>query len=485
MTIDLTTPSAATDTFGTDRPAAALRGLATGGVHLPGDPGYDAARLPWNVAVDQRPAAVAYPRTAAEVGAVVRVAAEPGLRVAPQSTGHNAGPLAAQGLDDVVVVRTCAMNAVDRRPGLRHRPGRGRRALGAGRRRGRRPRPGRAARLLPRRRHRRLLARRRHRLVRPQAGPGHQQPHRGRARHRRRLAGPRRRRPRTRSSSGRSAEAAATSASSPRWSSGCTPSRRRTPGCCCGTSSTPRRCCAPGPRGRRTRRTRSPPSFRVMQTCRRCPSCRTFLRGRELVLIDGAVLGSDDAGRSCSATCGRCVPRWTPSAGCRRSRWSGCTWTRRARRPFVSDSRCSARSPTPAVDAFLEQVGPGAQTSLLMAELRQLGGALGRPHEGGGVLATSTRSSSPSPARSPPTPEMGAQGHADAVRLSAALAPWPTARQYLNFAENPSTPATAYADGVWTPAQGHPVARWTRTASSPPTTRSRAPSRTTPSPRES
>ena len=45
-------------------------------MHLPGDPGYDAARLPWNVAVDQRPAAVAVPRTAAEVATVVRVAAE-------------------------------------------------------------------------------------------------------------------------------------------------------------------------------------------------------------------------------------------------------------------------------------------------------------------------------------------------------------------------------------------------------------------------
>src|SRR6478752_6787445 len=106
MTIELD----ATSVSGTDHPAAdALRGLLAGRVHLPGDPGYDAARTPWNFAVDQRPAAVALPRTAAEVGAIVRVAPEAGLRVAPQSTGHNAGPLAAQGLDDVVVVRTSEM----------------------------------------------------------------------------------------------------------------------------------------------------------------------------------------------------------------------------------------------------------------------------------------------------------------------------------------------------------------------------------------
>ena len=68
MTIDLTTPSAATDTFAPTGPPPPCAACATGGVHLPGDPGYDAARLPWNVAVDQRPAAVAYPATAAEVG---------------------------------------------------------------------------------------------------------------------------------------------------------------------------------------------------------------------------------------------------------------------------------------------------------------------------------------------------------------------------------------------------------------------------------
>lgn len=75
------------------QPAETLRGLCVGRVHLPGDPGYDAARLPWNVAVDQRPAAVAIPRSAEEVAEVVRAAAATGLRIAPQSTGHAAAAL--------------------------------------------------------------------------------------------------------------------------------------------------------------------------------------------------------------------------------------------------------------------------------------------------------------------------------------------------------------------------------------------------------
>jgi FAD/FMN-containing dehydrogenase len=86
---------------------AALRGLCGGAVHLPGDPGYDLARTPWNTAVDQRPAAVAYPADPAEVAAVVRAARATGLRVAPQGTGHHAGALGP--LDDVVLLRTAAM----------------------------------------------------------------------------------------------------------------------------------------------------------------------------------------------------------------------------------------------------------------------------------------------------------------------------------------------------------------------------------------
>ncbi|MFZ0529279.1 MAG: FAD-binding protein, partial [Propionicimonas sp.] len=83
--------------------ADALRGLLDGRVFLPGDPGYDAARTPWNVAVDQRPAAVAVPTSTDEVVEIVQAAAAAGLRVVPQSTGHNAGPLAGRTGDAVLL----------------------------------------------------------------------------------------------------------------------------------------------------------------------------------------------------------------------------------------------------------------------------------------------------------------------------------------------------------------------------------------------
>ncbi|QAY70835.1 FAD-binding oxidoreductase [Xylanimonas protaetiae] len=90
---------------------AALAAATT--VHLPSDLGYDDARTPWNLAVDQRPAAVAEPADAAEVAAVVRTARAAGLRVAPQSTGHSAAALAAHGLDDVLLLRLHRLRGVE------------------------------------------------------------------------------------------------------------------------------------------------------------------------------------------------------------------------------------------------------------------------------------------------------------------------------------------------------------------------------------
>ncbi|MQW74745.1 FAD-binding protein [Nocardioides sp. dk4132] len=94
----------------TSNTAAALRGLCE--IHLPDDPGYDDARRPWNLSVDQRPAAVAVPSTTREVQALVAAATAAGLRIAPQNAGHGAAALAADGLDDVVVLRLSGLSDV-------------------------------------------------------------------------------------------------------------------------------------------------------------------------------------------------------------------------------------------------------------------------------------------------------------------------------------------------------------------------------------
>jgi hypothetical protein len=78
----------------------------------PDDSGWDAARQAWNLAVDQRPAAVALPRSADDIVAIVNFARDHGLRVAPQGTGHNANPLKYQ-LANSILLKTEQMRAVE------------------------------------------------------------------------------------------------------------------------------------------------------------------------------------------------------------------------------------------------------------------------------------------------------------------------------------------------------------------------------------
>ena len=88
----------------------ALRALTAATV-LPGEDGWDHARSPWNVAVDQRPLAVAVPASASEVVDVVRFARDHGLALAPQSTGH--GALPRDDLEGAILVRTSGMEGVE------------------------------------------------------------------------------------------------------------------------------------------------------------------------------------------------------------------------------------------------------------------------------------------------------------------------------------------------------------------------------------
>jgi hypothetical protein len=76
---------------------------------LPDDHRFDEARRAWNLAVDQRPAAVAFPGSPEDVAAVL-LAHEQGLRIAAQGTGHNARPLGA--LQDTILLKTERMRGV-------------------------------------------------------------------------------------------------------------------------------------------------------------------------------------------------------------------------------------------------------------------------------------------------------------------------------------------------------------------------------------
>ena len=425
-----------------------LRPLAEGTtLHLPGDAGYDAARVAWNLAVDQRPAAVALPRTAAEVAQVVRAASAAGLRVAPQSTGHNAGPLAAQGLDDVVLVRMSGMDLVVADP-----------ARGIVRAEG-------GALWEPA-----VVAAAAHSSAvlhgsSPDVGITGYSLGGGIGWFARKLG--------LATNSVTAVELVTADGSLVRadaannaelfWA-------LRGGGGSFGVvtaiefrmypietayagfllwdiehaEKVLREWAAWAPSAPDEITT----AFRVMRLPE-MPDLPDFLRGREIAIIDGAVLGSDDRGRELLGDLRVLRPEIDTFDRVDAASLVRLHMDPEGGAPVVSDTAMLGEFPEAALDAFLAEVGPGAETPLLLAELRQAGGALARPAVGGGALTYLDADFVMFAAAMAMDAESGAAGYAAANRLSAALAPYANGRQYLNFAEHPVDVASAYSDPAW------------------------------------
>ncbi|MGY1616650.1 FAD-binding oxidoreductase [Geodermatophilus sp. SYSU D00691] len=105
-----TTLDTVVDDLTVDAPFDVLDAVITGSVHQPGEAGYAAHVTPWNLAVPLHPAAVVAARTAEDVAAAVRFAGAFGLTAGVQGTGHGAIPgiaghllVSTRDLDEVTV----------------------------------------------------------------------------------------------------------------------------------------------------------------------------------------------------------------------------------------------------------------------------------------------------------------------------------------------------------------------------------------------
>ena len=85
--------------------------IAPASLIRPGDEGYDEARQAFNLTVNQRPVLVGRPADEFDVIELVRYARDVGLKVAPQRTGHNAGPIDWR--KPAMLLRTDAMRSVE------------------------------------------------------------------------------------------------------------------------------------------------------------------------------------------------------------------------------------------------------------------------------------------------------------------------------------------------------------------------------------
>ena len=117
--------------------------------------------------------------------------------------------------------------------------------------------------------------------------------------------------------------------------------------------------------------------------------------------------------------------------------------------PAVSAHAMLSELPEEAIAALLGEVGPGADTSLLFAELRHLGGAVARPAVGGGAASHLVDPYAMYSVAIAATPELAERGQREAHRLAETLAPWSSGAAYLNFAEEPVDARIGFPDGAW------------------------------------
>ena len=417
-------------------------------IHLPGDPGYDAARTPWNVAVQLQPAAVAYPTTPREVSHVVSAAREAGLRIAPQSTGHNANPLAQKRLDDVVLLKTSKMTQLSINPETRIARVEG------------------GSVWLPVVEAAGVLGLAALHGSSPDVGVAGYSLGGGIFMYARKLG--------MAANSLTAVELVLADGSHVRadreqntdlfWAlrggggsfgvvtalefqlypiesayAGMLVWDRKD------AEKVLRRWAdwAPGAPEEITT------SFRIL-SLPPLPDIPEPFRGRQLTVIDGAVLGSDERGAELIAGLRELRPELDTFGRMPASALSRLHMDPEGPTPSVGDSAMLGSLPDAAVDAFLAEMGPGSTSSLLAGEIRQLGGQLSRPHANGGALDRLDAEFLLFGAAIAATPEMGRQGHADAVRLTHdVMGPWSNGRQYLNFAETTVDPRTAFATDSW------------------------------------
>jgi FAD/FMN-containing dehydrogenase len=425
--------------------AAALRGLCAGAIHLPGDPGYDEARMPWNVSIDQRPAAVAYPATADEVSEVVRAAAAAGLRVAPQGTGHNAGPLGP--LDDVVLLRTSAMTEVTIDPQRRiARVGAGVLWLDV------------------------VEAAAKHGLTTlhgssPDVGVVGYTLGGGIGWYARKLG--------MATNSVTAIELVTADGEQVRADSETNPDlfwalrggggnfgvvtameftlydfRTAYAGMLLWDQKDAEKVLRTWAEWTRTAPDTVTTSFRNLNL-QPLPEIPEIVRGRQITVIDGAVLEDDERAEEILAALRALEPELDTFARVPTSSLVRLHMDPEGPTPGVTGAATIADLPDRAVDTFVALTGPGSGSSLLSAELRQLGGALGRPAEGAGALPMLDGAFAMFAVAIAATPEMHQKGLADAKALEAAMAPYSNGRNYLNFTEDPVDVSETFPEHTW------------------------------------
>lgn len=160
------------------------------------------------------------------------------------------------------------------------------------------------------------------------------------------------------------------------------------------------------------------------------------IRGRPLLTIDGACIGSEGEGEAIVAPLRELgetiMDTWEqiPAEGLCRIHMDPENPV-----PGIGEGMTIRELPDEAVDAFAGLAGPGSGSPLLLSELRHLGGALGRPDEAGGALTHLETGFVMYSVGMPMTPELGEAIPQHLAKIEQTMQPWAGEGSYYNFTE--------------------------------------------------
>ena len=160
------------------------------------------------------------------------------------------------------------------------------------------------------------------------------------------------------------------------------------------------------------------------------------LRGTPLLTIDGACIGSQAEGEEAFAPLreiGEPIMdtfEWMPTAGLSRIHMDPENPI-----PGIGEGEVLADLSDEAIDAWVGVAGPGSGSPLLLSEIRQLGGALGRQAENGGALSKLDAPFVMYSVGVRMTPELGEAVRAHLTKVEETMRPWSAEGGYYNFIE--------------------------------------------------
>jgi hypothetical protein len=168
------------------------------------------------------------------------------------------------------------------------------------------------------------------------------------------------------------------------------------------------------------------------------PDVPEALRGKNLLAIAAACIGTEDEGKAAIAPLREIgEPMMDTFDQISASGLSRIAMDPEPPVPALGHHGVIGELPDEAIDTFVDVAGPESGSPLLLAELRHLGGALARPAENGGALDKLDAEFVMLGIGMPMTPELGEAINDQLDKLGDALKPWAAEGGYYNYSERP------------------------------------------------